>query len=216
MGRLSSHPVSRRMFMKHTAALASVLAAYRATGAMAEGSALNILNSNTIWAEALTGGVAAEYKGAAITGKANPYEAHYEKMMIELSQGSSTFDLVTTDNLWIVQPMANGWAAALDDIVAAMAEAPKFMLENLAQASLGYQQYNGKRFGLPMVMTTPILAYRKDLLEAAGLEVPKTWDEYREAAAKLHSDEVAGNVLLLTLASSAGHLRVEAKTGTRC
>lgn len=197
MGLTSNHPVSRRMFMKQTAALASVLAAYRATGAMAQGASLNILNSNTIWAEALTAGVAAEYKGAGLVGEANPYEAHYEKMLIELSQGSSTFDLVTTDNLWIVQPMANGWAAALDDIMAAMTEAPQMMLENLAQASVGYQQFNGKRYGIPMVMTTPILAYRKDLLEAAGLDVPKTWDDYREAAAKMHSAEVAGNVLLL-------------------
>lgn len=193
MVRMSNHHVSRRMFMKQGAALASILAAYRATGAMAQDASLNILNSNTLWAEALTGGIAGEYKGASIVGEANPYEAHYEKMLIELSQGSSTFDLITTDNLWIVQPMANGWAAALDDI----AGAPALMLDNLAPASTGYQQFNGKRYGIPMVMTTPILAYRKDLLEAAGLEVPKTWDEYREAAAKLHSAEVAGNVLLL-------------------
>lgn len=192
MGLRASHPVSRRLFMKQSAALASVLAAYRATGAMAQGAPLNILNSNTLWAEALTGGIAEEYKGANIVGEANPYEAHYEKMLIELSQGSSTFDLVTTDNLWIVQPMANGWAAALDDIAGTALK-----LENLAPASIGYQQFNGKRYGIPMVMTTPILAYRKDLLEAAGLDVPKTWDDYREAAAKMHSAEVAGNVLML-------------------
>lgn len=197
MRNCSNQTVSRRMFMKQTAALASVMAAYRATGAMAQGASLNILNSNTIWAEALTSGIAQEYSGAGITGEANPYEAHYEKMLIELSQGSSTFDLITTDNLWIVQPMANGWAAALDDIAAGMGNAAALALDNLAPASLGYQQYNGKRYGLPMVMTTPILAYRKDLLEAAGLDVPKTWDEYREAAAKLHSSDVAGNVLLL-------------------
>jgi ABC-type glycerol-3-phosphate transport system substrate-binding protein len=185
------------MFMKQGAALGALLAAYRATGAAAQGASLNILNSNTIWAEALTAGVAAEYKGAAIVGEANPYEAHYEKMLIELSQGSPTFDLITTDNLWIVQPMANGWAAALDDIAAGMADAPTLMLDNLSPASLTYQEYKGKRYGIPMVMTTPILAYRKDLLEAAGLDVPKTWDDYREAAAKLHSAEVAGNVLLL-------------------
>lgn len=46
-------------------------------------------------------------------------------------------------------------------------------------------------------MTTPVFVYRKDLLEAAGIEVPKNWDDYREAAAKLHSSDVAGNVLLL-------------------
>ena len=197
MGHKSSHPVSRRLFMKQTAAIASIMAAYRATGAMAQGAGLNILNSNTIWAEALTGGVAAAYKGAAVTGEANPYEAQYEKILIELSQGSSTFDLITTDNLWIVQPMANGWAAAMEDIVGDKTDLPKLMLENLAPASLGYQEYKGKRYGVPLVMTTPILAYRKDLLEAAGLDVPKTWDEYRDAAAKMHSADVAGNVLLM-------------------
>lgn len=193
----ASHPVSRRMFMKQSAAIASAYAAFRASGAWAQSASLNILNTNTIWAEALTAGVASEYKGASIVGEANPYEAHYEKMLIELSQGSPTFDLITTDNLWIVQPMANGWASALDDLKASNSELPDLSLGNLAPASLTYQEYQGKRYGIPMVMTTPVLAYRKDLLEKAGLDVPKTWDEYREAAAKLHSADVAGNVLLL-------------------
>ncbi len=197
MRLMSHHPVSRRLFLRQSAALGAVFAAWRASPAFAEAAALNILNSNTIWAEALTGGVAKEYTAAAISGEANPYESHYEKILIELSQGSSTFDLITTDNLWIVQPMANGWAAATDDIKAANAELPEMQLGNLAPASLTYQEYKGKRFGLPTAMTTPILIYRKDLLEAAGLEVPKNWDDYREAAAKMHSDAVAGNVLLL-------------------
>jgi ABC-type glycerol-3-phosphate transport system substrate-binding protein len=193
----SNQPVSRRLFVQQTAALSALFAAWRVSPAFAADAAVNILNSNTIWAEALTGPVAAAYTSAKVTGESNPYEAHYEKMLIELSQGSATFDLVTTDNLWIVQPMANGWAAPLDDIKAANAALPELQLGNFAPASIGYQQYKGKRYGLPTVMTTPILIYRKDLLEAAGLEVPKTWDAYREAAAKLHTPEVAGNVLLL-------------------
>jgi len=193
----TASPVSRRLFMKQTAALSAAFAAWKASPAFAEGVVLNILNSNTVWAGALTDGIAKEYTAAQITGEANPYESHYEKMLIELSQGSATFDLITTDNLWIVQPMANGWAASTDDIRAANPDLPEFQLANLAPASLTYQQYNGKRYGLPTAMTTPILIYRKDLLEAAGLSVPKTWDEYREAAAKLHTPEVAGNVLLM-------------------
>src|SRR5690606_33632661 len=57
---------------------------------------------------------------------------------------------------------------------------------------------DGKRWGLPLVMTTPVFVYRKDLFEKAGItKVPTNWDEYRDAAEKLHSDDVAGNVLLL-------------------
>ena len=188
---------TRRHMLKTLAALTAAFAA-ATRGAFAQsGATLNILNSNTAWAEALTASVADAYDGARITGEANPYEAHYEKLLIELSQGSPTFDLFTTDNLWIRQPMRNGWAAPLDDIKAANAELPNLQLQNFAPASLTYTEYGGKRWGLPLVMTTPVFVYRKDLLEAAGIEVPRNWDEYRDAAAKLHSDEVAGNVLLL-------------------
>jgi ABC-type glycerol-3-phosphate transport system substrate-binding protein len=183
--------------LKHTAAMTALFAAWRVSPAFAEEAMLNILNSNTLWAEALTGGIAEAYSGAKITGESNPYEAHYEKMLIELSQGSSTFDLITLDNLWIVQPMANGWAASLDDIKADNGDLPDMQLANLAPESITYQQYKGKRYGLPVAMTTPVFVYRKDLLEAAGLEVPTNWNEYRAAAEALHSDKVAGNVLLL-------------------
>lgn len=193
--------ITRRNLLKHTAAMSAamsaVFAAWRISPAFAENVMLNILNSNTLWAEALTGSIAEAYTQAQITGESNPYEAHYEKMLIELSQGSPTFDLITLDNLWIVQPMANGWAAPLDDIKAEGSDLPELQLGNLAPESITYQQYGGKRYGIPVAMTTPIFAYRKDLLEAAGLEVPTNWDEYRAAAEALHSDDVAGNVLLL-------------------
>lgn len=188
---------TRRHMLKTLTALTAAFAA-APRGAFAQsGAALNILNSNTAWAEALTASVADAYDSARITGEANPYEAHYEKLLIELSQGSSTFDLFTTDNLWIRQPIRNGWAAPLDEIRAGNAELPELQLHNFAPASLTYTEYEGKRWGLPLVMTTPVFVYRKDLLEAAGIEVPKNWDDYREAAAKLHSSDVAGNVLLL-------------------
>lgn len=189
---------TRRNVLKALAALSAAYAALPGRALAQAGGTLNILNSNTAWAEALTSSVAKAYAGAKITGEANPYEAHYEKLLIELSQGSTTFDLFTTDNLWIRQPIRNGWAAALDDIRAETPDLPDLQLDNLAPASLTYTEYDGKRWGLPLVMTTPVFVYRKDLFEAAGIDkVPTNWDEYREAAAKLHSADVAGNVLLL-------------------
>lgn len=189
--------ITRRNMLQSSAALTAAFAAWRVSPAFAQSVLLNILNSNTLWAESLTGNIASAYSASQITGESNPYETHYEKMLIELSQGSSTFDLITLDNLWIVQPMANGWAAPLDDIMAGNASLPGLQLGNLAPASITYQQYNGKRYGLPVAMTTPIFAYRKDLFDAAGIEVPTNWDDYRAAAEALHSDATAGNVLLL-------------------
>lgn len=190
---------SRRTMLRALAALTAATALPGARHALATSTpALNILNSNTLWAEALTGAVAKAYGAATVTGESNPYEAHYEKLLIELSQGSSTFDLFTTDNLWIRQPMQNGWAVALDDIQAAHPDLSAINTDALAPASLTYTSFEGKRWGLPLAMTTPVFVYRKDLFEKAGItKVPTTWDEYRDAAEELHSDEVAGNVLLL-------------------
>lgn len=41
-----------------------------------------------------------------------------------------------------------------------------------------------------------LLFYRKDLLEAAGIEVPTTWTEYLAAAEALTTDDVAGSVMV--------------------
>lgn len=191
-------PVSRRTFIKASAAMAAFAAGSRLSGAFAEEAALNILNSNVAWSNALTGSVAEAYSGARITGESNPYESHYEKMLIELSQGSDTFDIFTTDDLWVRQPQRNAWAAPLDDIKAQDPSLPDLQVQNFVEASLTYTEYENKRWGLPLVMTTPVFIYRKDLFEAAGIDkVPATWDEYVAAAKKLHNADVAGNVLLL-------------------
>ena len=48
-------------------------------------------------------------------------------------------------------------------------------------------------YGIPGFESTSCLYfYRKDLFDAAGLSPAKTWDEFKEAAKKLHNDKVAG------------------------
>ena len=45
-------------------------------------------------------------------------------------------------------------------------------------------------------MHTPVVFYRTDLFEAAGItEFPKTWEEYEEAAKKLTKDGVYGTII---------------------
>lgn len=56
------------------------------------------------------------------------------------------------------------------------------------------QTESGRMYGLPNRMSTDILFYRKDLLEAAGLSPPKTLDEYYAAAKALTKPDVYGVV----------------------
>ncbi|MFB9759543.1 ABC transporter substrate-binding protein [Ectobacillus funiculus] len=51
---------------------------------------------------------------------------------------------------------------------------------------------DGKTYGFPKDYSTLALFYNKKLLQEAGVEVPKTWDELREASKKLTKDGVYG------------------------
>lgn len=51
---------------------------------------------------------------------------------------------------------------------------------------------DGKTYGFPKDYSTLALFYNKKMLSDAGVEVPKTFDEFREAAKKLTKDGVYG------------------------
>ncbi len=49
--------------------------------------------------------------------------------------------------------------------------------------------YDGKQWFAPVQGGGDLMVYRTDLLEKAGIQPPKTWDEYKAAVAKLHDPE---------------------------
>ena len=132
--------LSRRRVLAQSALLAALGMTYRRR-AFAAGGALNILNCNVAWSSGLEGPVADAYEaktGTSITAEPTPYDSLYQKILIELSQGSSTYDLVTSDLLWMRQPINNGWAAVLEEIKASDPSLPEMFYENLAPQSLLY------------------------------------------------------------------------------
>src|SRR5262249_38922532 len=148
----------------------------------------------------LAGPVAQAYQqktGTTVVAQPTPYDSLYQKILVELSQGSSTYDLVATDELWMRQPINNGWAAAFEDLKAKDPSLPDMHYDNLVPESLLYTNVGEKHYGLPMTMSTLVFIYRKDLFEKAGIDkVPTTWEEYLAAAKKLHGPDCAGTVLL--------------------
>jgi multiple sugar transport system substrate-binding protein len=61
------------------------------------------------------------------------------------------------------------------------------------------QKFDGGFWGMPYHDGPECLIYRTDLLKAAGVEVPKTWDEFHAAARKLNApdQDVYGTALAL-------------------
>ncbi|WP_167449118.1 ABC transporter substrate-binding protein [Mesorhizobium hawassense] len=194
---LNHRSMSRRSALK---AAAGLVAAYNLglSGARAQsGKSLNILNMNLLFSDVLANQIAKAYTDAEISADPVPQNEQYEKLLVEMSQGSSTYDLLVLDALFIHQVLGNKWVQSVDDIKTNDSSLPALQYENLFPEALKYVQSDGKRYGIPLTFSTPIFAYRKDLFEEKGLSVPTNWDDYRKCAEALHSGDVAGNILLL-------------------
>ncbi len=62
---------------------------------------------------------------------------------------------------------------------------PAYNLDDVFPSLKGAYSWDGQLYGLPIYSEVTILYYRKDLLDAAHVAVPKTLDELEAAAAKL-------------------------------
>lgn len=64
--------------------------------------------------------------------------------------------------------------------------------DRFSENALGDMTTDGVTYGVPYYSHAQVMWYREDLLDAAGLEVPTTWDEFYEAAVALTKDGVYG------------------------
>lgn len=64
--------------------------------------------------------------------------------------------------------------------------------DKFSKTALSEGEKDGTCYSLPLYSHAQVMWYRKDLLEAAGLQVPVTWDEFAEAAKTLTKDGVYG------------------------
>ncbi len=102
-----------------------------------------------------------------------------------LSDGSLDIAFLSTD--WLAEAQAAG---LIDDLTPHLARAP---VDDFPQAwspsLLGLQSFAGGFWGMPYHDGPACLIYRKDLLAAAGLEVPRTWEDFHAAARRLHAPQ---------------------------
>lgn len=64
--------------------------------------------------------------------------------------------------------------------------------DRFANATLSEGSSGDSNYTIPLYSHAQVMWYRKDLLASAGLDVPKTWDEFYDASVKLTKDDVHG------------------------
>jgi multiple sugar transport system substrate-binding protein len=116
----------------------------------------------------------------------NP-DAVIAKVTTVIASGG-VLDVFQPDPATAVRMSQNGQMLALDDVVDELGGKDAFLPNAL-------MEINGQTTCIPYASGGPVLWYRTDLFEAAGLQPPNTWDEWLTAAKQLTGNGVYGVAL---------------------
>jgi len=180
-----------------------VIAAFAAEGHRAAtaqtkpyaGTAIRFLAANHPWTEAIKP-LLPEFE--ARTGIKIRLESYGEdqltqKLTTEFTAGGSDIDAFMQRPLQEArQYVQNKWYTDLNPLVKDPARTPAdWSFADFQAGAVGTEMVKGQLTGIPIVVEHEVLYYRKDLLQGAGLSVPKTLDELKAAGQKL-SDKGKG------------------------
>ena len=134
--------------------------------------------------------------GGKLEIDAIPYENLHDKQALTLS-GAGGYDILYVHPSWFGEFAKAGYLAPIDDLLADSQRNPSgFSADSYLPNVLAQGKYEGKQYCLPDFVSTTLLAYRKDVFEAAGITAPKTLDDVVAAATALNGkNDMSGIVL---------------------
>ncbi len=107
----------------------------------------------------------------------------YAKILAALQAGEGP-DVAGFEYPNLPQFVAGGNILPIDDLI------DQSVRGKYSDQLRGLVTFADKQYAMPFDQAPLVVYYRQDLLEAAGVsEVPKTWDEFREAAEKVHEHD---------------------------
>lgn len=129
-----------------------------------------------------------ELTGIDVTIEAADVTSYRQNLPVRLTARSADFDVMATFPEVDGRQFANnGWYVPLDDYIASESlTSPEYDFEDFGQGVRNAMQVEGDTVTVLWEMQTDLVYYRKSLLEAAGLEVPTTFEEWEAAAAAVH------------------------------
>jgi multiple sugar transport system substrate-binding protein len=118
--------------------------------------------------------------GAKVEVSGQGYGNLHDSILAALVGGTGAYDVVALAYQWIGEFADPGFLSPLDSSLS-----PADTEGMIDRAKELYGKWNGEQVALPYNGEAMIMFYRTDLLKAAGVEPPKTWDEWNVTAAKL-------------------------------
>jgi ABC-type glycerol-3-phosphate transport system substrate-binding protein len=123
----------------------------------------------------------------------SPANGYDTKAELELASGGGTYDVIWATGRGYKRWAENGWITELGPFIEnpELTDAAAFNFEDFLGGSIRYLTIEGKLYALPILNSTQVLFYRKDIFEKFGIEAPPdTWEELMEIASIIHTLEV--------------------------
>jgi sorbitol/mannitol transport system substrate-binding protein len=113
------------------------------------------------------------------------------KITASTAMGGGEFDVVMISNYETPQWAQNGWLVNLSDYIK---KTPGYDQNDFIPSLRDSLSYQGDMYSVPFYGESSFLMYRKDLLEQAGITMPRdpTWQQVADAAKKLNGPDMVG------------------------
>jgi multiple sugar transport system substrate-binding protein len=109
-----------------------------------------------------------------------------QKQMLNLGGKTGAYDLVFAQEVWIPEYVAEGYLRPLDEYVQnASLSGKDFDFADFEPSLIKLNTFDGKLYGLPTFVQTPLVVYNKDVFAKNSFQPPKTWEETLAIAKKL-------------------------------
>jgi multiple sugar transport system substrate-binding protein len=96
-------------------------------------------------------------------------DAQRAQFVTNLQAKSDRYDVMGIDVVWTAEFAKSGWLLALDE--------GQFPVNEMLKPAVETGRFEGKLWAMPYDTNGGLLFYRKDILDKAGKEAPKTFDE---------------------------------------
>lgn len=120
-----------------------------------------------------------------------------QRVDLELSSKGAAYDVLNITFIYVDRWIRSGWFHPLGEFLNSEASTPKdFALDDFLPAARKIMSdKSGNLYGIPWTCDCYMAAAgRYDLMEAAGLGMPQTFDEIEKVAAATHKNGIAGFV----------------------
>lgn len=133
----------------------------------------------------------AERTGATVTVTTVPFDALYDTILTDAQQATKHYDVLVFASQWMGDYVSQH---LIEDLTPRIQADAALQWDDIAPFFRDISAvYQNRIYTIPLDGDFQMVYYRSDLLDQAGFDPPKTWDEYIQIAKYFHQTDLNGD-----------------------